>query len=82
MVAVAILILLGGVFHRHESDADSLVCAACHAPVQTAIDDFSVSILARDPAPVEFICPKCFNGTAPNPVATDLPARAPPLHSL
>ena len=41
IVFILVLVLLGGLFHHHESQSDSAACSYCHAGVQTPVIDLA-----------------------------------------
>ena len=46
IVALLILGLLGGLFHHHESQAESAACLYCHAGVQAPVTDLASTLVA------------------------------------
>src|ERR1700752_2040048 len=55
VVAILILVLLGGLFHHHESEVEVAACCYCHAGVQSPV--FDLPIVWTPLAPVGFATP-------------------------
>ena len=45
LVAILVLVLLGGLFHHHEMASDSDGCSYCHAGIQTPVIDLTGALV-------------------------------------
>jgi hypothetical protein len=57
IVAILVLVLLGGLFHHHESASDSAACSYCHAGVQTPVVDLAGALVTPSFAAVGSVAP-------------------------
>ena len=49
VVAILILVLLGGLFHHHEPEVEAAACCYCHAGVQSPVFDLAIVWIALAP---------------------------------
>jgi hypothetical protein len=79
LIAVLILALLGGLFHRHASASESAACPICHAGGQTPVADLAGALAAPFLTTVGFVSPARSELVAHIFKFSKLIPRAPPI---
>ena len=78
LIAIALIVLLGGAFHDHRFDSDRTDCAVCHSGVQVASPGLPGFLQVPVEASAEFITPPDSDIGTSDPNITAQSPRPPP----
>jgi len=78
VIAVTIVVLLGGLVHHHANESDESACSYCHAGVQAPVPDLARTLSAPCFAQVADVVPDPISRSVSAQSFSSLIPRAPP----